>query len=68
MIETWDAALDGRDWILGDQFTAADVMLGSSAIFLGMFGMLPDSRNLTEYADRCLERRAYRRAQAKGAA
>jgi glutathione S-transferase len=68
MIETWDAALDGSDWILGDQFTAADVMLGSSAIFLGMFGMLPDSRNLADYADRCLERPAYRRAGEKGAA
>ena len=67
MIETWDAALDGRDWILGDQFTAADVMLGSSAIFLGMFGMLPDSRNLSQYADRCIERPAYRRAVEKGA-
>ena len=67
MIETWDAALDGRDWILGDQFTAADVMLGSSAIFLGMFGMLPDSRNLPQYADRCIERPAYRRAVEKGA-
>jgi hypothetical protein len=43
-------------------------MLGSSAIFLGMFGMLPDSRNLADYADRCLERPAYRHARAKGAA
>jgi glutathione S-transferase len=68
MIETWDAALDGRDWILGDQFTAADVMLGSSAIFMRQFDMLPQSSNLGDYADRCLARPAYLRAQDKGAA
>lgn len=68
MIETWDEALAGRDWILGDQFTAADVMLGSSAIFLRAFEMLPDTRNLGAYADRCLARPANQRALEKGAA
>jgi glutathione S-transferase len=68
MIETWDDALEGREWILGDGFTAADVMLGSSAIFLRQFGMLPDSRNLGAYADRCAARAAYRRAIEKGTA
>lgn len=58
MIETWDNAMDGREWILGDQFTAADVMLGSSAIFLGMFNMLPETKNLDGYAERCLARPA----------
>jgi len=65
MLETWDRALDGNEWILGDQFTAADVMLGSSAIFLRMFEMLPDSRNLDAYADRCLARPANQRAMEK---
>jgi len=68
MIETWDTALEGREWILGEQFTAADVMLGSSAVFLRMFGMLPESRNLGAYADRCMARPAHRRALEKGAA
>lgn len=66
MIATWDDALDEREWILGNQFTAADVMLGSSAIFLGMFNMLPETRNLGDYIDRCLARPAYRRALEKG--
>lgn len=66
MIETWDNALDGKDWIAGDQFTAADVMLGSSAIFLRMFDMLPETRNLNAYADRCFTRPAYERALEKG--
>jgi glutathione S-transferase len=67
MIDTWDSALDDRAWILGDQFTAADVMLGSSAIFLRMFEMLPETRNLAGYADRCLARPANQRALEKGA-
>ena len=67
MIDTWDSALDDRAWILGDQFTAADVMLGSSAIFLRMFEMLPETRNLGAYADRCLARPANQRALEKGA-
>lgn len=65
MIETWDSALDGTDWIVGERFTAADVMLGSSAIFLRLFGMLPESRNLDAYADRCTARPAYERAMAR---
>ena len=67
MIETWDHALERREWILGDTFTAADVMLGSSAIFLRMFEMLPNTRNLGDYADRCAARPAYARAVEKGA-
>ncbi len=68
MISTWDEALEDRDWILGEQFTAADVMLGSSAIFLRLFNMLPDTRNLGAYADRCLARPANQRALEKSAA
>ena len=55
-------AIDGKDWILGDLFTAADVMLGSSVIFMRMFEMLPASDVLSAYADRCLARPAYQRA------
>jgi glutathione S-transferase len=67
MIKTWDDALEGREWILGDQFTAADVMLGSSAVFLRMFNMLPETKNLDAYADRCLARPTYQRSIEKSA-
>ena len=43
-------------------------MLGSSAIFLGTFGMLPETRNLSAYAERCQARPAYQRSQEKGVA
>lgn len=66
MIATFERALDGRDWILGDDFSAADVMLGSSAVFLRMFEMLPPSGILEAYADRCLARPAYGKAMKQG--
>ena len=62
MIETWEQGLGASPWILGDEFTAADVMLGSSAVFLRMFNMLPESEALSGYADRCLDRPAYKKA------
>ena len=62
MIETLERGIGGKNWILGDTFSAADVMLGSSVVFLRMFDMLPDSESLEAYADRCLARPAYRRA------
>jgi len=66
MIKTFDEGLADNQWILGDRFTAADVMLGSSAVFLRMFDMLPDTRNIGAYADRCLARPAYQRATEVG--
>ena len=65
MIQVWDDALDNREWIMGDQFSAADVMLGSSAVFLRMFKLMPETRNLDAYADRCQARPANRRAMEK---
>ena len=62
MIETWEQGLGANDWILGAGFSAADVMLGSSAVFLQMFGMLPESPILGAYAERCLARDAYKKA------
>lgn len=65
MIRVFDEGLEGKDWILGSQFTAADVMLGSSAVFMRRFEMLPDTKNIGGYADRCLERPAFQRAEDK---
>lgn len=62
MIQTWEQGLDNGPWILGSEFSAADVMLGSSAVFLRMFGMMPESPVLQDYAERCLARDAYKKA------
>lgn len=64
MLETLEGGIAGKDWVLGERFSAADVMLGSSVVFMRLFGMLPDSAVLGAYADRCLARPGYQRALA----
>lgn len=64
MIETMERGLADGPWIMGQDFSAADVMLGSSAVFMRQFDMLADSKVLQSYADRCLARPAYQRALA----
>lgn len=64
MIETFEKGLGKNEWILGDKFSAADVMMGSSAAFMKQFGMLPKNQTLEAYAERCVARPAYKRAAA----
>ncbi len=64
MIRTLEAGLAPGPWLLGDRFTAADVMVGSSAAFMRMFKMLPSSPVIEAYADRCLARPAYQKVLA----
>jgi glutathione S-transferase len=64
MIETFEKGLGKNEWILGDKFSAADVMMGSSAAFMKQFGMLPKSPVLEAYAERSMARPAYKRAAA----
>lgn len=64
MLDTLEKGLGDRSWILGEAFTAADVMLGSSVIFMQLFGVLPASPRLAAYADRCMSRPAYRKSAA----
>lgn len=63
MTATLERGLEPGPWILGEGFSAADVMCGSSAVFMRTFG-LPVSQRVSDYADRCLERAAYQRARA----
>lgn len=63
MINTLSTGLGGNSWILGDQFSAADVMLGSSVHFMQLFNLLGDAPVLTEYVERCRERPAFQKSQ-----
>ena len=67
MIATFEKGLGAGPWIMGATFTAADVMLGSSAQFMKAFGILKDSAVLDAYVERCLARPAFQRALAADA-
>ena len=68
MIETFEKGLQDGPWLLGDRFSAADILVGSSAVFLRMFNLLPESPVIEAYADRCLARPAYQKAMSLDAA
>jgi glutathione S-transferase len=52
-------------YIMGDQFTAADVVIGSDLRFGMMFKMLPERSEFTAYTGRLAQRPALQRAEAK---
>jgi glutathione S-transferase len=62
VLETLRDGLRTGPWILGDRFSAADVMLGSAVYFLDMFKVLGDEPVLKSYVERCLARPAAQRA------
>jgi glutathione S-transferase len=55
----------GGPWILGDQFTTADVCIGGGIPWAFWNGTLPKQSPFTEYAARIEARPAYQRAQAR---
>jgi glutathione S-transferase len=59
-----EAAVGDRKYIVGDTFTAADVMLGSAMGWLGFLGMLDAYPKLAAYNKGLTERPAYQRAYA----
>ena len=65
MIEVLENGLMAGPWLMGENFSAADVLVGSSVYFMKMFGILPDSEILSEYGDRCAARPACVRALAR---
>ncbi len=64
-VQVLDDALAGREWILGSQFSAADVMIGSTLMWCQMMGMVdPAKQNVAAYLARCMARPAVQRANA----
>jgi glutathione S-transferase len=52
-------------WLMGEQFTAADVVIGAHIRWGMMFQMIPERPEFTAYAARIAARPAAQRAQAK---
>ena len=64
-----EAAIAKGPWLLGEGFSAADVLIGSDIYFgMDIFKLIPSRPALRAYVDRCLERPAFARARAIDAA
>jgi glutathione S-transferase len=58
-------AVEKGPWILGDQFTAADVVIGSNVRWGMMFKLVPPRPEFAAYSERIAARPAAQRAEAK---
>jgi len=58
-------AVEEGPWLMGDQFTAADVVIGANIRWGMIFKMIPERKEFVEYAARIAARPAAQRAEAK---
>jgi glutathione S-transferase len=68
MLNTLSDQLAKGPWLLGDTFTAADVLWGTALNWTTMFKLVPELPVIRVYIDRVLARPAMQRAAAKDAA
>lgn len=62
--EAVDRALQGRSYLLGEEFSAADIMMGYSVMIARRFTSTEGLANLNAYWERLSARPAYQRAAA----
>jgi len=62
-IDALEGAVSERDYVCGDQFTAADVYVGSQIDWGMQFGTMPERPAFSAYAERLRAREGYRRAK-----
>ena len=58
-------AVEKGPWLLGEQFTTADVVIGANIRFGMMFKLIPERKEFSDYAARIAARPAAQRAQEK---
>jgi glutathione S-transferase len=58
-------AVEKGPWLMGEQFTAADVVIGSQIRWGMMFKMLPERKEFADYSARIAARPAAQRAEIK---
>jgi len=64
VFDVLDAALSKGPWILGDTFSAADIVIGSGLNYaVRLFKMVPTRPSFDAYIDRCAARPAFQRAE-----
>ena len=64
MFDVLDVALADGPWILGKNFSAADVAIGAALNFcVRLFKMVPGRPSFDAYLARCMDRPAFQRAE-----
>ncbi|MBR0755874.1 glutathione S-transferase N-terminal domain-containing protein [Bradyrhizobium jicamae] len=64
VIDVLDVALSKGPWILGETFSAADIVIGSGLNFaVRLFKMIPARPSFDAYIARCMARPAFQRAE-----
>lgn len=58
-------AVEKGPWLMGDQFTAADVVIGSNIRWGTVFKLIPERKEFADYIARIVARPAVQRAEAK---
>ena len=58
-------AVEKGPWLMGEQFTAADVVIGANLRWGMIFKMVPERKEFTDYAARIAARPAAQRAEKK---
>jgi len=59
--EVLNAVLSGRKYLLGDEFSAADISVGGTINFMLMFKLMSETPALKDYTARITSRPAYKR-------
>lgn len=68
MLAAMESAIAGKDFILGDTFSIADVIFGGTVRFMLRFNMLEARPAFTAYNERLAQRPALQKAEARNAA
>ncbi len=64
VFDVLDAALAEGPWVLGENFSAADIAIGSALNFaVRLFKMVPSRPSFDAYIARCMARPAFQRAE-----
>lgn len=61
--EVLSSALVGHDWLVGDRFTTADILVGSTLAWGSRMGLCADYPELLRYIAACSARPAFERAR-----
>ncbi|MCC6946603.1 MAG: glutathione S-transferase family protein [Bradyrhizobiaceae bacterium] len=64
VVDVLDDAVKEGPWVLGERFSAADVMIGGGVYFGMAFGVLPERPSFAAYRERCVARPAFQRTLA----